>query len=75
MIGASDAWSKSHLSRRTSKPAYYIVDCRILRAYCPNIYTVFGPKENLDSNFPQGSHVPKAQKYHINLTSPMRQQT
>ena len=30
MLGASDAWSMSHLSRQTSKPAYYIVDCRIL---------------------------------------------
>ena len=28
-IGTSDAWSMSHLSQRTSEPAYYIVDCRI----------------------------------------------
>ena len=31
ILGTSDAWSTSHLSQRTSKPAYYIVDCRILR--------------------------------------------
>ena len=29
MLGTSDAWSRSHLSKRTSKLAYYIVDCRI----------------------------------------------
>ena len=29
MLGTSDAWSTSHSSRRTSEPAYYIVDCRI----------------------------------------------
>ena len=29
MLGTSDAWSTSHLSQQTSKPAYYIVDCRI----------------------------------------------
>ena len=29
MRGISDAWSTSHLSQRTSEPAYYIVDCRI----------------------------------------------
>ena len=29
MLGTSDTWSTSHLSRRTSEPAYYIVDCRI----------------------------------------------
>ena len=31
ILGTSDAWSMSHLSRRTSKLAYYIVDCRISR--------------------------------------------
>ena len=31
MSGAADAWSMSHWSQRTSKPAYYIVDCQILR--------------------------------------------
>ena len=30
MLRTSDGWSTSHLSWRTSKPAYYIVDCRIL---------------------------------------------
>ena len=30
MFGTSDAWSTSHSSQRTSKPAYSIVDCRIL---------------------------------------------
>ena len=30
MLGTSDAWSTSHLSHRSSEPAYYIVDCRIL---------------------------------------------
>ena len=29
MLGTSDAWSKSHLSKRTSEPAYYNVDCLI----------------------------------------------
>ena len=31
MLGTSDAWSTSHLSWQTSKPVYYIVDCRILK--------------------------------------------
>ena len=31
ILGTSDAWSTSCLSHRPSKPAYYIVDCRILR--------------------------------------------
>ena len=30
ILGTSDPWSSSHLSQQTSKPAYYIVDCRIL---------------------------------------------
>ena len=30
IIGTSDAWSMSHLSHWLSKPAYYLVDCRIL---------------------------------------------
>ena len=30
MLGTPDAWSTSHLSQRTSKPTYHIVDCRIL---------------------------------------------
>ena len=29
MLGKSDAWSTSHLTQRTSEPAYYIVDCWI----------------------------------------------
>ena len=29
MLGTSDTWSTSHLSQQTSKPAYYIADCRI----------------------------------------------
>ena len=29
MLGTSYAWLMSHSSKRTSKPAYYIVDCRI----------------------------------------------
>ena len=29
MLGTSDAWSRSHLSQRTSEPVHYIVDCRI----------------------------------------------
>ena len=29
MLGTSDAWSTSHLSKQTSEPAYYVVDCRI----------------------------------------------
>ena len=28
MLGKSDPWSTSHLSQRTSKAGYYIVDCR-----------------------------------------------
>ena len=31
ILGRSDAWSPSRLSHRPSKPAYYIVDCRIFR--------------------------------------------
>ena len=30
ILGTSDAWTTSHLSQPTSKPAYYIVDCMIL---------------------------------------------
>ena len=30
ILRTSDAWSTSRLSHLTSKPAYYIVDCRIL---------------------------------------------
>ena len=30
IFGASDAWSTIHLSHRPGKPAYHIVDCRIL---------------------------------------------
>ena len=30
MLGISDTRSTSHLSKQTGKPAYYIVDCRIL---------------------------------------------
>ena len=30
ILGTLDAWSTSRLSHRPSKPAYYIVDCRIL---------------------------------------------
>ena len=30
MLRTSDAWSTSHLSQQPSKPAYHIVDCRIL---------------------------------------------
>ena len=33
MRGISDAWSKSHLSQRTSELAYYIVDCQIFRPH------------------------------------------
>ena len=29
ILGTSDAWSTSHLSQRTSKPVYYIVNCWI----------------------------------------------
>ena len=29
MLGTSDAWSMSRLSHQPSKPAYYILDCRI----------------------------------------------
>ena len=31
MLGTSDAWSTIRLSHRPSEPAYYIVDCRILK--------------------------------------------
>ena len=31
ILGTSNAWSTSRLSHRPSKPAYYIVDCRISR--------------------------------------------
>ena len=42
MLGTSDAWLMSHSSRRTSKPAYYIVDCRISKRphTCPE--EIFG---------------------------------
>ena len=30
MLGTSEAWSMSRLSRQPSDPAYYIEDCRIL---------------------------------------------
>ena len=36
MRGISDAWSTSHLSQRTSEPAYYIVDCQSFT--CPRGY-------------------------------------
>ena len=35
ILGTSDAWSTSRLSHWPSKPAYYIVDCRILEKCCP----------------------------------------
>ena len=33
IFGTSNAWLTSHLSQRTSKPAYYIVDCWISELY------------------------------------------
>ena len=33
ILGTSDPWSSSHLSQQTSKPAYYIVDCRIFEQF------------------------------------------
>ena len=33
MLGTSDAWSTTRLSRRPSEPAYYIVDCQIFNAF------------------------------------------
>ena len=36
ILGTSDSWLTSHLSHRPSKPAYHIVDWRILDL--PNIY-------------------------------------
>ena len=30
ILGTSDPWSTSHSSQQTTKPAYHIVDCRIL---------------------------------------------
>ena len=30
ILGTSDAWTTSHLSKKTSKSACFIVDCRIL---------------------------------------------
>ena len=46
ILGTSDAWSTGHLSHRTSKPAYYIVDCRIyililLQIYLVSLYFIF----------------------------------
>ena len=38
ILGMSDAWSTSHLSQWPSKPAYYILDCRIF-TYTANIYS------------------------------------
>jgi hypothetical protein len=41
MLGTSDAWLTSHLSQQTSKPAYYVVDCRISYLWsllCKHIY-------------------------------------
>ena len=32
ILGTSDAWSTSHLSQQTSKPEYYILDCRIFQS-------------------------------------------
>ena len=29
ILGTSDTWLTIHLSQRTSKPTYYIVDCQI----------------------------------------------
>ena len=43
MLGTSNAWSTSHLSWRSSKPAYYIVDCGIFILSCsPDVTTNFG---------------------------------
>ena len=39
----SDAWSTSPLSHRPSKPAYYIVDCRIFEAYTVSLILGFLP--------------------------------
>ena len=39
ILGTLDTWSMSHLSQGTSKPAYYIVDCRILNLQERNLNT------------------------------------
>ena len=39
MLETSDAWSTSGLSHWPSKPAYYIVDCRILDTFSAVVYT------------------------------------
>ena len=50
ILGTSDAWSTSHLSQRTSKPAYYIVHCRILGIFfIPYMYYRY----TKDNFFPQ----------------------
>ena len=42
VLGTSDAWMVVRLDKQTSQPAYYIINGRILRADCPNTYTVPG---------------------------------
>ena len=63
MLGTSDAWSMSHLSHRPSEPAYYIVDWWILRAYCPNIYTVTSNEHCLSIE----GYLPVATTWHLVL--------
>ena len=33
ILGTSDPWLTSHLFQPTSKPVYYIVDCRIYKSH------------------------------------------
>ena len=46
ILGTSDAWWMSRLSQRPSNPAYYIEDCRILRAerFLKFEFRFFGPQ-------------------------------
>ena len=47
MLGTSDAWSTSHVSKQTIKPAYYIVDCWISKAHRTTIPRVYGIANDL----------------------------
>ena len=51
ILGTSEAWLTSHLYHQPSKPAYYIVDCRI--SNCKLELQVQNPKDQKNITFKQ----------------------
>ena len=61
ILGTSNAWLMSRLSHRPSKPAYYIVDCRILELRFKNgeryFYLCYMQLPNFGKNVPHFEKV------------------